>query len=59
MMSATVCCDTCQPSSHKSSVILGEPYVRPEQSKKQRTRSARPTRLISRCVGWNGRRRHV
>ncbi|MEV8527145.1 hypothetical protein AB0451_23725 [Streptomyces sp. NPDC052000] len=25
MMSTTVFCDTCQPSSHKSSVILGEP----------------------------------
>ncbi|WP_239135436.1 hypothetical protein [Streptomyces sp. SID12488] len=59
MISATVFCDTCQPSSHKSSVILGEPYVRPERSKKQRIRSASTARLVSRFVGSDGLRRHL
>ncbi len=34
MISATVFRDTCRPSSHRSGVILGEPYVVPERSKK-------------------------
>jgi hypothetical protein len=34
MISATVFCDTCQPSSHRSSVLLGDPYVFPERLKK-------------------------
>nr|WP_155054704.1 hypothetical protein [Streptomyces blattellae] len=51
--------DTCQPSSHRSSVILGEPYVRPERSKKQRIFSASSARLTSRFVGSDGLRRHL
>nr|WP_306951452.1 hypothetical protein [Streptomyces sp. B4I13] len=59
MISATVFSETCQPSSHKSSVILGEPYVRPERSKKQRILSANSARLTSRFVGSDGLRRHL
>jgi len=34
MIWATVFCETCQPSAHRSSVIRGEPYVRPDALKK-------------------------
>ncbi|MFI6063460.1 hypothetical protein [Streptomyces sp. NPDC051286] len=59
MTSATVFCDTCQPSSHRSSVILGKPYVLPDRSKKYRILSASSARLTSRFVGRTGRRRHL
>jgi hypothetical protein len=59
MISATVFCDTCQPSSHRSSVILGEPYVLPDRSKKQRILPAGTARLASRFAGSDGRRRHL
>ncbi|MBD9729305.1 hypothetical protein [Streptomyces caniscabiei] len=40
-------------------MILGEPYVRPERSKKQRIRSASSARPTWRFVGSDGLRRHV
>ena len=59
MISATVFTDTCQPSSHKSSVILGDPYVSPDARKKYLILSSSFTRLTSRSVGSAERRRHL
>jgi hypothetical protein len=59
MTSATVFTETCQPPAHRSKVILGDPYVRPDAVKKRTIRSSNFARLTSRLVGPAGRRRHL